>query len=93
MTEFPKPKTYKSKKYLGFIRRHPCFVCGRKAEPHHVSLGESGVGMKASDTHCIPLCRACHDAAHTNKLFWIRYDVKKMIIGLLTEYIRELEKK
>jgi len=91
MTEFPKPKTYKSKKYLAFIRRHPCFVCGRKAEPHHVSLGESGVGMKASDTHCIPLCRECHNVIHTSSFFG--YDLKKIIIGLLTEYIREMETK
>lgn len=42
-----KTKTFRSEKYLEFVRGLPCAVCEKKDEtvvPHHVHAG--GVGMK-----------------------------------------------
>jgi len=93
MAQHPKPTTFKSEKYKTFIRSIPCCVCDHPSEPHHVGLGESGMGKKAPDTHCVPLCRL-HHAEHDQfgkDTFWDRHniDVKKLIIGYLTRYIAE----
>lgn len=53
----------RDKKYLAFISRHGCVVCGRQAEPHH-ALGTKGAGVKPSDFGCVPLCRMHHDEIH-----------------------------
>ena len=92
MTPKPKTKAYRSKKYLDFIRSKPCLVCGRKAEAHHIGIGDGGVGLKSSDMATIPLCRFCHTGTHLigAKTFFAAYDLKKAIIGYLTEYIRTL---
>jgi hypothetical protein len=89
--EYPKPKTFRSKKYLDFIRGKPCLACGKPApsDPHHENLGFCGAGMKAPDTHTVPLCRECHRKHHDaygNYLFPI--SVEWSVIGYLTEYIR-----
>jgi hypothetical protein len=62
---FPKPHTYRSEKYLDYVRSLPCAVggCGHKAEPHHTEGG--GVGRKGSDLYAIPLCRMHHQAHNT----------------------------
>jgi len=55
----PKLKTFRSKKYLDFIREHPCCNCGHPArsEAHHVRFdGNGGTSLKPPDTHTIPLC-------------------------------------
>ena len=57
--QVPKPKTYRNKKYLDFVRSLPCSYCFLPApsDPHHVSLNNKGFGMKVPDTQVIPLCR------------------------------------
>lgn len=65
MTPMPKPVTWKSAKYLKFVRNRGCIVCGWKAEAHHVrKASNSGTGMKPSSTWCIPLCKLHHAELH-----------------------------
>ncbi len=58
----PKPsKPSRSRSYLAFVRPLPCCHCHASgpSDPHH--WGERGVGQKAADFSCVPLCRVCHD--------------------------------
>lgn len=54
-------KTFRSKKYLEFVRSLPCCICGAMdtVVPHHTETG--GVSMKGSDAMTIPLCYKHHD--------------------------------
>ena len=69
-----KQKTWRSEKYLKFVREQDCVNCGKPAnidgmDAHHVTgmnLGK-GMGSKISDSHTLPLCRVCHNQVHSNK--------------------------
>ena len=56
--------------HLFLVRSLPCLICGvrGRSDPHHLRHGQAakgrGVGMKAQDRFCVPLCRACHDSTH-----------------------------
>jgi len=89
--QVPKPKTFRSDKYLVFIREHPCLVCGNpRTVAHHEGLGKNIMGGKPPDSHAVPLCSACHSEYHNGGPagFWAR-DVRMEIIGLLTEYLQD----
>lgn len=89
-----KTKTFRSKKYLDFIRSKPCLVCGKPgpSDPHHENLGFCGVGMKAPDTHTVPLCRECHQRRHiTGVIDNMVFSVPHSIIGFLTEYLGKVQ--
>lgn len=60
----PKPRTWRSAKYLTFIRSLPCAACGAggPSEAHHE--GSRGMGIKASDATAISMCRFCHQKRH-----------------------------
>ena len=77
---------YRSKKYLAFVRSHPCVVCGRKAQAHHVRRHYWGAGtaIKPHDYVTIPLCLVCHKPETENSL-----NVERIIIDLLMEYIEK----
>ena len=85
----PKPKTFRSKKYLAFIREKPCLACHNpETVPHHEGLGANMMGGKPPDSHAVPLCGPCHRVRHDmGKGFWEGFDVKMAIIKLLTEYM------
>ena len=59
--QFPKPLTWKNKKYLDTIRGLPCCVCGAPPpnDPHHMLV--SGMSVKGPDAWAIPLCRKHHN--------------------------------
>lgn len=63
-----KHKTFRSKKYLAFVRSLPCVVCeGRdRVIAHHESFlnDRGGTSLKSSDSLAIPLCFDCHQLAH-----------------------------
>jgi hypothetical protein len=87
---------YRSKAYLKWVRDNPCALCpAAAAQAHHEPLGENYVGGKPPDSHAIPLCSKCHGERHQYGPVWInkQLDVKKLIIKLLTRYVRELEGK
>lgn len=66
MTEIPKDKPYKDKKYLKWIKSLPCCVCHAPADdPHHITgTGKGGTGTKPGDNYAIPLCRGHHNELH-----------------------------
>jgi hypothetical protein len=66
VTPRPKPTTWRSQAYLNTVRMRPCLACGRPgpSDPHHISMGDAGWGMKSSDLAAIPLCRECHRLIH-----------------------------
>jgi len=60
-------KRYRSNKYLAWVRKQPCVMCGRPAgEAHHIKgVGHlSGVGLKADDSMVIPVCTDHHRMFH-----------------------------
>lgn len=52
-------------KYMAFVRSKPCAECGRwgPSEANHVTYGR-GLGQKADDSLCFPLCTKCHSDWH-----------------------------
>lgn len=65
--------SYRSKRYLDFVRSHDCCACGRPApsDAHHcapsgISSAFHGGGgaLKKDDMWTIPLCRPCHNRWH-----------------------------
>lgn len=74
---FPKPKTFRNRKYLEFIRKQPCILTGRDftetdVVAHHIRLGAgAGVGQKPSDYRTIPLTAEKHVELHnTGEKMW-----------------------
>ena len=90
---FAKVKTWRSEKYLNFIRQQNCANCFKPCEvsgieAHHVN-GEKlggGTGLKESDAFTIPLCRVCHNAVHANKGL---IDQKRTALLMLEKAINE----
>ena len=87
---YPKPQTYRSKKYLSYIRSLACVICDSPgAHAHHTVTG--GKGLKGSDFKTVPLCIHHHIEVHgTGKdTFQEKYniDFKDIIIKNLEDYI------
>jgi len=76
-------------KYLDFIRKQSCIICGKKSDAHHIETG--GMGIKASDYRTIPLCRTHHTEFHNigRTAFEERYLLKldKIVIEFLEKFI------
>lgn len=55
--------------FLDFVRSMACCVCCAPApsDPHH--YGRHGMGQKADDRTCVPLCRKDHDDFHAHGFF------------------------
>jgi hypothetical protein len=47
-------------KYRALVRTLPCAICGANWGVEAAHCGSHGIGQKASDLNCIPLCRRCH---------------------------------
>ena len=62
-------KPVRNPDYRRFVRRHPCCVCGKTWSVEAAHTGPHGLGQKAPDESCIPLClihhRAGRDSYHT----------------------------
>lgn len=68
----PKPRRWESEKYLAFVRKLPCRVCGKTAGiAHHlIGHGEGKMGSKASDLFTVPLCNEHHQSLHRDVNRW-----------------------
>jgi hypothetical protein len=67
----PRPAWKVADAFKQWLRGRPCYLdgpdCAGKIEAAHMpSPGSKGMGTKAADCHCIPLCQH-HHARHTNK--------------------------
>jgi hypothetical protein len=93
MMMFPKDKTWRSEKYLKFIRQQPCAYCFKESHiegsaAHHINgqnLGV-GIGIKISDLYTIPLCARCHAAIHLNQNI---LDQKRTALQMIDKAIKE----
>jgi hypothetical protein len=90
-----KEKTFRSKKYLDYIRNLEC-VCGPgcgKVEANHIKQkGLGGMGLKVSDLRTLPFCRAHHDEYHINREGTMgKYcrDVNKELMRAMIGFIKE----
>ena len=62
-----KTKPVRSKKHLEHLRGMPCMLCRAPGEAHHLlRAGGKGMGMKAGDDKCVPLCHDHHMQLHGN---------------------------
>lgn len=87
----PKYHTFRSKKYLDFIRSKNCLICNNpETVAHHEGLGRNAQGSKPPDHHAVPLCVYCHERRHSHGVntFWGGWDIKMHIIDLVGEYLR-----
>lgn len=77
MTPHPKPKTFRSEKFLEYIRSKPSLYSGRIGTEYdpivaaHIGFGKGGTALKAPDTQAVPLLRSEHlDEHRGSKTFW-----------------------
>ncbi len=89
----PKQKIHRCKKYLEWIRKKNCLVCGAPgpSDPHHV--WNSGKKNHGNDFLALPLCRRDHQDYHQHghdafEAKW-NVDLKDEIINLLSEFLDE----
>lgn len=79
------PKAWRSSEYRAFVRQHECAACDTTegVQAHHHG-GDRGVGQKASDARCVPLCARCHRCYHdTGRLPGLEKASKAEIDALL----------
>lgn len=89
----PKPRRIVDARYRRFVKSFACCVCGRRTvDAAHI--GSKGLGSKASDYTCIPLCREHHELQHqlgSEELFADQYglDIEEVQRDLLDRYAAE----
>jgi len=69
-------------KYIEFIRKQPCLVCGSTpCDPDHLEArGMGGAKSSYKDYSCVPLCREHHSERHRYGIFGMneRYRMIKL---------------
>jgi hypothetical protein len=86
-------KTYRNKKYREWVASHPCLRCHRQpCAAHHEAITGRGIGIKAPDTECLPLCNECHRLRHDQgrMTFWgpeWQAFIAREQVRLLTEWM------
>ena len=74
MNPDPKPKTYRNKKYLNWLKTQPCVYCGNYASPAMdvVPMHQGGgMALKGDDSDALPGCVEHHRWEHNGPAtFW-----------------------
>lgn len=88
----PKPQTFRSEKYLAFIRTLPCVHgCNQPSEASHINEPGRGMGTKDTDLHAIPHCSFHHNEWHrgteTYKKKYPQINIAKIQVRCLLQYI------
>jgi len=96
MKSYPKSKPWRSKPYRKWISDQPCAKCYAfgPCDPHHERyIGGGGIGVKPSDTHCIPLCHICHTRRHDQgaETFWGGFGsgLKRKLLEVCSGYLHK----
>ena len=91
--EKPQEPKFISKKYLEYIKKKPCLVCGQTpVDPHHMeAVGMGGANKDGfKDYTFVPLCRFHHSEYHSTGIhyFEARYQINlwKDAFNLLRRY-------
>jgi len=86
-----------SKKYLEYIKKKPCLVCGQMpVDPHHMeAVGMGGANRDGfKDYSCVPLCRFHHGEYHSGGIHYFesKYQVNlwKDAFNLIRRYFIEV---
>ena len=94
--DLAKHKTFRSKKYLAFVRGLPCVICysADRVVAHHESFldDRGGTSLKSSDSLTMPLCFECHGAVHLGEdTFYIvnNTTVEDCLIKTMKAYIEQ----
>ena len=99
MNKLTKPKRYKNKAYMEYIKQQPCCVTGMmmvnqdtgqtESDPHHTASRGSG----GSDLSCVPLLHELHQEGDKIgwKTFQMKYDIdfREVRLKLLERWIEE----
>ena len=87
----PKPKHWKSKRYLQWIaRKESCLTGSSPCIPHHHRHGsDGGTGIKPSDVWAIPVTHEQHNLIHVGKIKLDNDWVRALCMAYLTEYLAE----
>ena len=83
MQSYPKPKIYRSARYLDWLKTQPCVVCGKpNTVGHHIRKVQwgSGTGIKSHDLCSLPLCDYCHPSEHSSGLLKELINIENAII-------------
>jgi len=95
MTPQPKQKRWRSEKYLKFIRKQPCIICGHyETQAHHIRFANnSGISKKPSDSWTISLCPLHHAEFHQmgRDTFYERHgiDIYRELFLTIKKYIEQ----
>lgn len=80
--------------HLAYLRELPCIVCGNDIETQaahlrfsdaRVAKFNAGVGQKADDFFCLPLCGQHHNEQHAmgdERKFWKRVGIDPILYAL-----------
>ena len=85
----PKNKPLRDKKHLKFLTTLPCVVTGiiGECDAAHIRHGFLAMGIKPSDSRCVPLHHTEHRKQHATSetIYWgaKRLDAAKWLSGLL----------
>jgi hypothetical protein len=66
-TGIREPREGMSSDHTAMVKTLLCLGCGCQAcDPHHLLRADPtrGMGRKAADRFCVPICRKCHDLIH-----------------------------
>jgi hypothetical protein len=92
-----KPRKWRSRRYLDFLRSRPCCRCGlaSPSEVHHLRKGaDGGTGLTPSDSYGLPACNRCHGIMQRYEFDEGRTDVLStrylQCIKYLTEFLGSL---
>lgn len=90
-----KPKTYRSEKYLKFVRSLPCCVSGSSLDVQTHHLFKSGTALKGDDLSCIPIRADLHAELH--QIGWSTFQERHRINlieenrNVLMKYVKTIE--
>ena len=107
----PKKKKIKDKRYLQYVANLSCCLeeqshdwCQGVIQAHHLLRpyhGSRGMGMKAEDNNCVPLCQfhhaRLHDAHGNEDSFWKHHGLdadfgRSLAKELYERYLNEKER-
>jgi len=79
-------------KYLDYIRKQPCLVCGlQPCDPDHLEArGMGGAGDEMKDYSCVPLCRKHHSERHAHGIAGLEDRYKNIRLNLWRDAFRLL---
>ena len=94
MTAYPKPVRVKSESYRRFVAQQACMGCGIEGYSQACHPNGAGMGTKADDTLCFPLCCTrpgiigCH--AQLDQCHGMTLDDRKELEGMFVARMQEI---